>query len=136
MTRLTRSITLLFTLMLAPAWIGCSPINWERGYESGMKRAQQSSRRALVQFHSMMSPACREMDGGAFDDPDVQRLIKDYFVPIRVDNLVDRKLAEQFGVEVLPTFIIFRPDGTPAGTQSGKLDAEKFRMFLIRHAYD
>src|SRR5687767_4121181 len=100
---------------------GCSPVRWERSYEAGIQQSVQSGRRALVQFHSHMNSDCREMDDEAFADPDVQRTLQN-FVCIRVDDVLDRKLAQQFGVQVLPSFYIIRPDMTVAGQQSGKLD--------------
>lgn len=115
---------------------GCSPVRWERDYEAGVQRATQLNRRALVQFHSHLSQACREMDEQAFADPDVQKIMQ-HFVCIRVDDMVDRKLSEQFGVQVLPSFFVIRPDMTLSpGSQTGKLDAERFRAFLIKHLYD
>jgi thiol:disulfide interchange protein len=126
---------LIAAIALIGSSAGCSPVRWERNYQTGVQRAAQLGRRALVQFHSHMNPACREMDEEAFADPDVQRMLQN-FVCIRVDDVMDRKLAEQFGVQVLPSFYVIRPDMTLAGSQAGKLDAEKFRIFLIKHTFD
>ena len=122
-------------VVLAALAGGCSPIRWERSYETGIKRAADLNRRALVQFHSHWSPACREMDQEAFAEPEVQKLMQ-RFVCIQVDDVLDRKLSEQFGVQIIPSFYIIRPDMSVAGSQTGKLDAQKFRGFLIKHSYD
>ncbi len=114
---------------------GCSPIHWERGYDSGLKRAARQRRRALVQFYSAVNTDCLEMDRKVFSDPDVQELMHN-FIAIRLDSVLNKKLAKQFNVQTVPTFFVIRPDRQIAGSMSGKMDAEKFRIFLIKHSYN
>jgi thiol:disulfide interchange protein len=114
---------------------GCSPIQWERSYEQGLEQARQQRRRALVHVHSAMSHSSRQMDSEVFTDPEVQRLMAN-FVAIRLDQVLDRRIVEQLGVQVVPSFFVVRPDMSISASHAGKLDAEKFRVFLIRNLYD
>ena len=45
-------------------------------------------------------------------------------------------MADQFGVQTVPTFVVIRGDLTVAGSVVGKMDADKFRGFLIKHMFD
>ncbi len=120
-------------LLVAP--VGCSSIIWETDLETGMARAQREGRRALVQFHTLANPDCTAMEHEVFADEEVQKLMA-RFVPIRLDAVLNQKLAQQFNVEVVPAFLIVRPDRQLAGIYSGRMSAEKFRLFLIRHGYN
>ena len=113
---------------------GCSPIHWERDYDAGLKRAARQRRRALVQFYSAVNTDCLEMDRKV-SDPDVQELMHN-FIAIRLDSVLNKQLAKQFNVQTVPTFFVIRPDRQIAGSASGKMDAEKFRIFLIKHSYN
>jgi len=132
--KLLRPAVLLATLSVALG-AGCSPIQWERSYDAGLKRAARQRRRALVQFYSAVNSDCLEMDRKVFSDPDVQELMH-HFVAIRVDSVLNKKLTKQFNVQTVPTFFVIRPDRQIAASTSGKMDAEKFRIFLIKYTYN
>lgn len=115
---------------------GCSDIKWERDYERGMQRAMHQQRRVLLQFYSPMCADCRRMDNEVLSDPDVQRVVARY-LPIRVDVMFNRRLAEQMNVVLTPTFVVMRPEMAGmnvVATRSGFIDKEEFRLFLIKHA--
>lgn len=114
---------------------GCGSVRWEMDYARGLREAVQHRRRALIQFHSGASADCRDMDFNVFTNAKVQETIKE-FVPIRLDIWLNRDIARQYGVERVPAFIVVRPDGSVAGAHVGKLDEERFRVFLIRHRYN
>lgn len=121
---------------LAACCAGCGDINWERDYDKGIQRALHQQRRVLVQFYSPMCPDCRKMEKEVLSDPDVQRVIARY-LPIRVDIMFNRKLAEQMNVVLTPTFVVMRPEMSGmniVATRSGYSEKEEFRLFLIKNA--
>ena len=115
--------------------VGCGPIQWETSYDKGMRQAMDQRRRVLVEFVSRVSPDCADMDMSVFSDADVQKLMQK-FVAIRLDTVFDKELAKYFNVQATPSFFVIRPDGQIVGSHSGKLDAEKFRIFLIKSSYN
>ncbi len=121
--------------VLLMALTGCGPIAWETDLEAGLVRAGQEGRRALVQFHTLANPDCQAMEDEVFSDPDVQDLMA-RFVPIRLDLVWSQQVARQFNVEAVPTFLVIRPDRQLAGSYTGRMDAEKFLLFLIRYSYN
>ncbi|NLX13447.1 MAG: thioredoxin family protein [Phycisphaerales bacterium] len=123
-------------LLVVAFCAGCSDINWERDYDKGMQRAIQQQRRVLLQFYSPMCSDCRRMDDEVLSDPDVQRVLARY-LPIRVDMMFNRRLAEQMNVVLTPTFVVMRPERTGMNviaSRSGFSDKEEFRLFLIKNA--
>ncbi len=124
----------LSAVALIPLAGGCSFIRWESSLESGLAKAAQGQRPALVQFYSALNGDCLEMERQVFTDSEVQQQLEG-FVPIRLDCQLNRKLAEQMGVERLPTFFVLRCDGTIAGSHAGKMAADKFNFFLIKYRY-
>ena len=115
--------------------VGCGPIQWETSYDKGMRRAMDQRRRVLVEFVSRMSPDCADMDMNVFSEADVQKLMQK-FVAIRLDTVFDKELAKYFNVQATPAFFVIRPDGQVVASHSGKLEAEKFRIFLIKSSYN
>lgn len=100
-----------------------------------MQQAAAGRRRALVEFYAAVSPVCRQMDDEVFSEPEVQATMEG-FVPIRLDLYLDQQWADQYSVTEAPTFLVLRPDGSVAGTATGFMDAETFRVFLIKHRYN
>lgn len=114
---------------------GCSPVQWQYSYEKGMRQALQQRRRVLVQFASTVSMDCQEMDAKVFSNSEVQQLMQK-FVAVRLDTVLHQDLVKQFNVQTVPTFFVIRPDGQIVGSHVGTMDAEKFRMFLIKYSYN
>lgn len=120
----------LACLLVASA-AGCGGINWERDYQAGIQKAARNRKRALIEFTTMFGEGVSQMDSEVFSDPDVQEMMQK-FVPIRLDIGLNRRLAERFGVQKTPAFVIVRPDMTVAGMHQGTLKADEFRHFLIK----
>ena len=121
-------------VLLPLGGVGCSPVSWEHSFKSGLARAAEEQRPALVMFDALFNRDCGEMDREVFSDPEVRAKLEG-FVRIRLNYSLNRKLADQFGVEVLPTFYVLRCDGSMAGSQAGKMDVDKFNFFLIKYRY-
>jgi len=114
------------------AWVvtGCSvPLRMSIG--SALQEARRSNRIVLVEFWSVASPECLRMDAEVLTDPFVREDLKD-FVRVRVDYLLNRKVAEVCGVTGVPGFAALRPDGTLIVSQTGPLDKDQMRRFLLR----
>ena len=72
--RFIRPLVLLAGVSI-PLVSGCSYVQWERDYNTGLKKAAEQRRRAVIQFYSM-NKDCYEMDREVFSDSDVQELMK------------------------------------------------------------
>ena len=133
-TGLIRSVIITIAA-LVPLLAGCGAIQWEHDYKQAVSRAAQLQKRVLLQFHSNVSQDCMEMERKVFTDPEVQQLMGEY-VAVRLDYLLNKKLAGDLDVQVVPTFLILRHDGAIVGHHVGKMDQVKFKYFLIKHRYN
>ena len=128
-----RSIAVLLAAVLTGLAAGCGGVNWERDQQTGFRKAVQNGQRALIEFVSGWDEGANQMDDKVFSDPDVVRLMQ-RFVAIRLDAGFNRQLAERYGVQQTPAFVVIRPDLTVAGMYQGTMKAEQFRAFLIRNS--
>jgi len=114
---------------------GCSIVPWKYDYDSAIKTAVEQRRRLLVVFTAGTSADAHEMDWKVFTDAKVVEMMRE-FVPLRQDLYLNRSRAEELGVQTVPAFVVIRPDGTIAGTQTGKLTPEALRLFLIKYRFN
>lgn len=130
-SRVSQAFAGVFILSALTA--GCSPINWERDYQTGLQRSIETRQRAVLLFTSAFDSGSAAMDAEAFEDKHVQELMR-RFVPIRLDVVVNKRLADQLNVQSTPAFFIIRPDTSIAGAHIGVMDADQFRRFLIKYS--
>jgi len=122
-------------LLLLPWVAGCGGGMWHYSLDTGMREAQKENKRALVEFYRM-NEACLEMDRKVFSEANVKKILDEHFVKVRLDITTNRVTARRFGITEYPSFIVFRPDGSIAGSRAGALAAEEFRAFLIKTVYE
>lgn len=128
-----RRISLGLACVLSALLAGCGPINWEHDPQTGLRQALQNRQRALIEFTTGIDEGASQMDSEVFSDPDVQNLMKK-FVAIRVDTNLHQSLVEHFSIQKTPAFVVVRPDLTVADIHQGTMDADKFRLFLIKNS--
>jgi len=125
----------VFLLAVAVSLVaGCGSVHWEHNYQKGVTRAAQLRKRSLIQFYSPLDADCLAMDREVFSNPDVQKALNE-FVAIRLDYMLNKRLADDLNVQVLPSFFVLRPDGRIMGSYSGRMDEQKFRIFLLKQRY-
>jgi thioredoxin-related protein len=128
-------LTVLAALAACGFVTGCGSVQWQYSFDKAQREAAQQKRRMIVEFTSAASMDCQLMDAQVFTNAEVRQLMQ-RFVPVRLDSVFHRDLARQFGVQTTPSFFVLRPDGQIVGSYAGKLDAEKFRVFLIKYSYN
>lgn len=119
--------------MLLLSATGCGSVKWESNMQKGLQRAMVTNNRALVMFYSPLSEESKNMEE-VFEDPEVQQVMGN-FILIRQDAGLNKARADEFGVSVLPTFVIMRPSRNGmrvVDQRAGQLDATTFRYFLIK----
>jgi hypothetical protein len=108
---------------------GCSGVQWHSRLEPALERAARLQQLTLVQFRTLADRDSVEADQRLFTNPEVVKALKD-FQCVRLDAVFHKQLADAWGVNVVPTYLILRPDGTLVDRRSGPQDPDEFRAFL------
>lgn len=120
---------LLLAGLLAPLTGGCGAVQWQNRVEPALERAAHFNQLILVQFHAWTDATCLEADDTVFTSNEVIKALKD-FQCVRLDYMLNSSLADRWGVSVVPTYLILRPDGSIIDRRSGRVDPDEFRAFL------
>ncbi len=132
-------ISLVFTfsaLLLASFLVGCnqeaSPektlnkkvthstaLKWKRWTPSVFAEAKESKRLVLVDFAAEWCSFCKKMDQTTWKDPQVLAMIRENYIPVRVDDEIDGELAEKYRDYGRPAIIVLNAEGKEIYKKTG-----------------
>jgi thiol-disulfide isomerase/thioredoxin len=96
------------------------PIAWLHDEKAAIAEATRTGKPILVDFFAEWCAACKELDLHTFSNADVQAVVADQFVPLKVDATDETdevaRLTSKYGVPGLPTVLVFGCDGKAAKT--------------------
>jgi YHS domain-containing protein/thioredoxin-related protein len=112
------------------------PIKWSNDINKACQAARLENRLVLVHFCSDCAP-CVSMDANVFTDPRIAIEMNRNFIAVRADMKTQMLLAQQYGVMVVPTDLILKPDGQVFRRRQGEIAADKYLQFLqyLRNDY-
>jgi len=105
---------------------GCGGVQWHSRLDPGLKRAAALKQLVLVQFRTALTD---DTDRTLFSNPEVIKALND-FQCVRLEYLLNKPLADEWGVTVVPTYLVLRPDGSLVDRRAGQMDPDNFRAFL------
>jgi len=108
---------------------GCGGVQWQSRLEPALQRAGRFNQLVLVQFRTWTDATCIEADNTVFANNDVIKALNEYQC-VRLDYMLNASLADRWGVTVVPTYLVLRPDGSVVDRRSGQVAPDEFRAFL------
>ncbi|GAB5551439.1 MAG: hypothetical protein Sapg2KO_10300 [Saprospiraceae bacterium] len=103
--------------------------------KAGVTSAAHAQKLLMAHFVADWCMPSRWMEEHAFNHPEVDRLLKEDYLPIKVD--IDQAAGfldkEQYQVETLPTILIFSASGRLLERIEGITDPEELRQYLNKH---
>ncbi len=112
-------------------------------YDQALLKGKKEKKHVFIDFTATWCGWCKKMDAETFKDPEVIKMMNQYFVASKVwDNsetvfdLDGYKIAEkdlgrsQFGVRSYPTFWFVNPDGKKVGPLPGYQTSDRFLRAL------
>jgi hypothetical protein len=106
-------------------------IPWESSFNSAVTKAKSAN----VNIYAIITEpswcgACRYMEKEAFDKPEVQKVLKEKFVPLKANENEYSKLPIGSGSFGIPMFFVLDKDGKSLGKWSGARDAKGLLSLL------
>ena len=104
-------------------------VPWRGDWESAKTEAVKLHRPLFVYFTAAWCPPCQEMKKTTWADKTVKTALEK-FVPVKVDVEAHPEIAEKFGVNAMPTYVILSEQGEVLRHRSGMLMPEEMLRWL------
>ena len=131
MNVVSRRILSLFVAGLVPVVVGgCSEVIWSGDLAGAQRKAAGDGRLVLVYYWSLASDDCAQMDRAVFNDQVVIDTMAGT-IPVRLDALFHGRWAQKLGIDQVPSFVIYGPDGQVISIRQGTMNEARFRAFVV-----
>ena len=122
---------LALSLALATPTAGCgAKLVWRPDLGGAMQLATRENRFVVVAYWSALNADCLEMERTVFQSQDVVDIMAGT-VPVRLSPVLHKAWAREVGVNRVPSFVVYAPDGRILRRHEGFLDEAAFRGFIV-----
>jgi thioredoxin-related protein len=108
---------------LFPCRTNAQEVQWRTNYSLARKEALDTNRPLLLDFGTQQCYWCRRLDATTFRDSRVVLLVKENFVPLKIDAASDPRLTEALRIHRFPTMVIAAADGKIVSVLEGYREA-------------
>jgi len=106
---------------------GEAALSWEHDWDAAFDKAKAQDKVVLASFQADWCVWCRRLETTTYRDNEVASILGDRTVALSLD--VDgngKKLSDTYGVDGLPTVVVFSADGRELGRIDGYLPPSGF----------
>lgn len=142
-------VWIVAVLLVIGAWAGAYALRgggekhvmdgWADGMPAGQRAAQDADKPMVVLFTAGWCGSCQVMKKKVLADPEVENILRTAFVQVQVDLTVrsssnpNMAVAQQYGVQFLPTVVFMSPGGQAIEAYRGDFDdLPAFKAWLTR----
>ncbi len=105
---------------------GTAEVAWQYDYDAAVAAATNSNKPLFIVFSASWCPPCKQMKKYTFSKQSVKEYLEEHFIPVYVDTDKNPQLANQFGANAIPTYLILKPDQPNQITFGGFYDVDEF----------
>jgi thioredoxin-related protein len=124
----------LLTAFCCPPAAHAQGVQWRHDYNSARREAHEKGRALFLDFGTDNCYWCRRLDETTFQNPSIQRILNEQFIPIKVNASRSTFLAEALQIQAYPTIVLAATDGKILHTLEGYQDAARLNDLLQRAA--
>ncbi len=100
------------SLALASAGVAAEELKWYTDWNAAREAARKSDKPIMIDFYTDWCGWCKKLDRDTYSDKRVQALLKQGFVPLKLNAEKNgRQLAQKYGVRGYPTILFVNADG-------------------------
>jgi thioredoxin-like negative regulator of GroEL len=129
---LCAAVVLLGFGLTSTAVVRGSEIPWRTDYNVARKEATEQDKPLLIDFGTENCFYCKKLDATTFRDPQIAGVLKQHFIPLRIDADREPSLAQTLRIQAYPTLLIAAPDGKILAFIEGYLEAPRLQDQLTR----
>ncbi len=103
---------------------------WYFELEPALDAARSQGKTVLLQFQRDECAGCKKLYANTYPDPDVERELFQWFIPVRQDILKNRPIRSTYSAYWTPSFFFLDYHGKMLQSFNGYLGVEDFRVLL------
>ena len=108
----TLSLVVVFTLITLTAKAGEKSVFANLTFSEALVAGEKSNKPIVVKFHADWCQTCKKMDRETYTDKNVTKALKNFIsIVIDIETKDGLALAQEFGVQGVPTIAVFNPQG-------------------------
>lgn len=110
---------------------GPSAVAWAASFDAAMAKAAETGRPVFLAFEASWCGPCKMMDANVFSQQAAAKVLTGW-VPVHIDVDENGKLAREYGVSGVPSFVALSPQGKVLARTEGYLPMEEFAAFIAQ----
>src|SRR3954471_20357981 len=127
--KLARIVAVAFAALAAsPA--SANELKWSDWNDELFSRATAEKRFVILDLEAVWCHWCHVMKKTTYPDPEVQSLLAEKYIPVRVDQDANPDLSSRYGDWGWPATIVFGPDGSEIAKIRGYIEPERMQALL------
>jgi len=107
-----------------------SLINWQAFNKQSFQDAKQENKYIILDLVAVWCHWCHVMEKTTYQDPQVVKLINQYYVPTQADHDLRPDLAERYRDWGWPATVVLAADGTEIVKRAGYIEAKDMARLL------
>ena len=104
-------------------------VPWRTDLATAREEAKRDSKPLLLYFTASWCGPCQEMKHITWSDSAVEMKLRNY-VPLKVDIDANQALAQQYGIDGIPAFVLLDKEGNVDKRTDGLMEPMQFLAWL------